>query len=429
MRKILYTTLAIFFGVGPLLGAEARQSKSKEGFQEQHSQPDAEEVKLNAAAIEKEKNRASQKILEQKEANQKRQDQLLSLINSHLAARLRSTGNENFSQPSLLLEYQCIAKDEEISPAYIQTDLDKNGQDPIHPILAHVLSSFFHELKEQRLDWCTCVPNENRILQAVLTVQAVMEHKDPKQLLQCISIGTGSGLQEYLILKTLCEFGYRNIHLIIDEPNDMIWQGLTHKMHDLARLHRGAQIRYTRHKSEGSWEYEGVHKPRIKYTSWQEEYSITGNVDLVIQVDAIGSEEKRKVALFKSAKLQNLLISHLFSGGSMPTVICDNPQKYEPAAMEAAAAEDQGAESLPLDPAKEIEIFAKTLRGDIVTLTLSSADTGWDLKGKIYDQIGIPICEQRLIFAGREVQDERSLSQQNLSSGSTVHLVPPLRRK
>ena len=158
MRKILYTTLAIFFGVGPLLGAEARQSKSKEGFQEQHSQPDAEEVKLNAAAIEKEKNRASQKILEQKEANQKRQDQLLSLINSHLAARLRSTGNENFSQPSLLLEYQCIAKDEEISPAYIQTDLDKNGQDPIHPILAHVLSSFFHELKEQRLDWCTFNP-------------------------------------------------------------------------------------------------------------------------------------------------------------------------------------------------------------------------------------------------------------------------------
>ena len=70
-----------------------------------------------------------------------------------------------------------------------------------------------------------------------------------------------------------------------------------------------------------------------------------------------------------------------------------------------------------------MQIFVKKLVGKTITIDVTAEDSIQTLKQKIYDKEGVPIKEQQLIYAGKYLDDDKTLIDYNIQRESTLHLV------
>ena len=73
------------------------------------------------------------------------------------------------------------------------------------------------------------------------------------------------------------------------------------------------------------------------------------------------------------------------------------------------------------------QIKVKTLTGKEIEIDIEADDTISRIKERVEEKEGIPPPQQRLIFGGKQMTDDKKASDYNIEGGSVLHLVLALR--
>ena len=73
--------------------------------------------------------------------------------------------------------------------------------------------------------------------------------------------------------------------------------------------------------------------------------------------------------------------------------------------------------------AANVEITVSTLTGKTIPITIDNTETVLALKTRIQEREGVPPDQQRLIFAGKQLEEDKTLESYNIQTGATIHLV------
>ena len=73
-------------------------------------------------------------------------------------------------------------------------------------------------------------------------------------------------------------------------------------------------------------------------------------------------------------------------------------------------------------------IFIKTLTGKTISLNVEPSDSIYSIKQNIQDEVDLPTKDQRLIFAGKYLEDVLTLLDYKIRADSVLHLVIRLRQ-
>ncbi|RYP42754.1 hypothetical protein DL768_010246 [Monosporascus sp. mg162] len=74
-----------------------------------------------------------------------------------------------------------------------------------------------------------------------------------------------------------------------------------------------------------------------------------------------------------------------------------------------------------------MQIKVRTLTGKEIELDIEPTDTVSEIKEKVEEKEGIPPVQQRLIYGGKQMVDDKTAENYNLEGGATLHLVLALR--
>jgi len=79
------------------------------------------------------------------------------------------------------------------------------------------------------------------------------------------------------------------------------------------------------------------------------------------------------------------------------------------------------------EPEPQFQVFVKVLTGSTRTLLVDSMCSIHLLKMNLQNLVGLPVDNQRLIYAGRQLEDGRLLKDYKIGKESTLHLILRMR--